>query len=163
MGFFPLAEKLLCQQFGAYIIPVIFPRRDSFSASFWIILSGLTHLPTLGKPSWSRRDHTLLGPACVACPLVGQGVGSCDWQLHKTIWDAELGVMTCSWGRGRCYWKKGKEPLWMSTRLSERKSLSRVWLFVIPWTIQSMEFSRPEYWNTRVAKLCLTLLWLHGL
>ena len=28
------------------------------------------------------------------------------------------------------------------------KLLSRgVWLFVIPWTIQSMELSRPEYWS----------------
>ena len=27
------------------------------------------------------------------------------------------------------------------------KSLSPVWLFVTPWTIQSMEFSRPEYWS----------------
>ena len=27
------------------------------------------------------------------------------------------------------------------------KSLSRVWLFVTLWTIQSMEFSRPEYWS----------------
>ena len=27
------------------------------------------------------------------------------------------------------------------------KSLSRIWLFVTPWTIQSMEFSRPEYWS----------------
>ena len=27
------------------------------------------------------------------------------------------------------------------------KSLSRIWLFAIPWTIQSMEFSRPEYWS----------------
>ena len=27
------------------------------------------------------------------------------------------------------------------------KSLSRVRLFVNPWTIQSMEFSRPEYWS----------------
>ena len=27
------------------------------------------------------------------------------------------------------------------------KSLSCVWLFAIPWTIQSMEFSRPEYWS----------------
>ena len=26
------------------------------------------------------------------------------------------------------------------------KSLSCIWLFVTPWTIQSMEFSRPEYW-----------------
>ena len=27
------------------------------------------------------------------------------------------------------------------------KSLSRVWLFAYPWTIQSLEFSRPEYWS----------------
>ena len=27
------------------------------------------------------------------------------------------------------------------------KSLSHVWLFEIPWTTQSMEFSRPEYWS----------------
>ena len=27
------------------------------------------------------------------------------------------------------------------------KSLYRVWLFVTPWTTQSMEFSRPEYWS----------------
>ena len=26
------------------------------------------------------------------------------------------------------------------------KSISRVWLFT-PWTIQSMKFSRPEYWS----------------
>ena len=25
-------------------------------------------------------------------------------------------------------------------------SFSCIWLFVTPWTIQSMEFSRPEYW-----------------
>ena len=27
------------------------------------------------------------------------------------------------------------------------KSLSSVWLFVTPWTVQSLEFSRPEYWS----------------
>ena len=27
------------------------------------------------------------------------------------------------------------------------KSLSCVWLFVTPWTIQSLESSRPEYWS----------------
>ena len=36
-------------------------------------------------------------------------------------------------------------PVW--TVMSKWKSLSRVWLFVIPWTVQSMEFSRPEYWS----------------
>ena len=29
--------------------------------------------------------------------------------------------------------------------------LSCVWLFATPWTIQSMEFSRPEYWSGWVA------------
>ena len=27
------------------------------------------------------------------------------------------------------------------------KSLSYVWLFLTPWTLQPMEFSRPEYWS----------------
>ena len=27
------------------------------------------------------------------------------------------------------------------------KSLSHVWLFATPWTIQSMGYSRPEYWS----------------
>ena len=27
------------------------------------------------------------------------------------------------------------------------KCFSRVWLFVTPWTIESVEFSRPEYWS----------------
>ena len=31
--------------------------------------------------------------------------------------------------------------------VSEWKSLSRVWLFATPRTVQSMEFSRPEYWS----------------
>ena len=41
-----------------------------------------------------------------------------------------------------------KSRTWLSTTLLWKwmwKSLSHVQLFVIPWTIQSMEFSRPEY------------------
>ena len=33
------------------------------------------------------------------------------------------------------------------------KSLSRVWLFATLWTIQSMEFSRPEYWSGSLSLL----------
>ena len=33
------------------------------------------------------------------------------------------------------------------------KSLSHIWLFVAPWTIQSLEFSRPEYWSGSLALL----------
>ena len=35
----------------------------------------------------------------------------------------------------------GTTPCW------KWKSLSRVWLFSTQWTIQSMEFPRPEYWS----------------
>ena len=31
--------------------------------------------------------------------------------------------------------------------VSEWKSLSRVQLFATPWTLQTMVFSRPEYWS----------------
>ena len=31
--------------------------------------------------------------------------------------------------------------------VSEWKSHSHVWLFATPWTMQSMEFFRPEYWS----------------
>ena len=35
----------------------------------------------------------------------------------------------------------------MYVLVSKWKSLSRVQLFASPWTIQSMHFSRPEYWS----------------
>ena len=35
----------------------------------------------------------------------------------------------------------------MSTMKRKWRSLSCVWLFATPWSIQSMEFSRPEYWS----------------
>ena len=37
-----------------------------------------------------------------------------------------------------------RKPLWGEVNW---KSLSCVWFFATPWTIQSMEFSRPEYWS----------------
>ena len=41
----------------------------------------------------------------------------------------------------------GKEPTCQFRRQELWKSLSRVWLFATPWAIQSMEFSRLEYWS----------------
>ena len=42
-------------------------------------------------------------------------------------------------------------PLTLSAKadinIAKRKSFSHVWLFATPWTIQSMGFSRPEYWS----------------
>ena len=39
------------------------------------------------------------------------------------------------------------QPFILVWQSAESKSLSRVRLFVTPWTIQSMGFSRPEYWS----------------
>ena len=38
-----------------------------------------------------------------------------------------------------------------ANRFSSVQLLSPMWLFSTPWTVQSMEFSRPEYWNGWVA------------
>ena len=35
----------------------------------------------------------------------------------------------------------------ISTCESESGSVIPAWLFVTPWTVKAMEFSRPEYWS----------------
>ena len=42
--------------------------------------------------------------------------------------------------------KTGSQTFFFSV-IDKWKSLSCVWLFATPWTIQSIEFSRPEYWS----------------
>ena len=46
-------------------------------------------------------------------------------------------------------WSKGSDSslYFITNWLWKWKSFSRVRLFVTPWTMQSMEFSRPEYWS----------------
>ena len=54
------------------------------------------------------------------------------------------------WGRSFHILRDGKIILvytWLKVKKWKCNSLSRVWLFVTPRTIQSMEFSRPEYWS----------------
>ena len=42
-------------------------------------------------------------------------------------------------------WPEGlSKAAWLAVKW---KSLTRGWLFATPWTIQSVEFSRPEYWS----------------
>ena len=42
---------------------------------------------------------------------------------------------------------KGLSRVFSSTTVSKWKLLSHVWVFASPWTIQSMQFSRPEYYS----------------
>ena len=55
---------------------------------------------------------------------------------------------------------------WRHLCIWKWKLLSRVRLFATPWTIQSMEFSRPEYWNESVQfrhSVIYNSLWPHEL
>ena len=66
----------------------------------------------------------------------------------KLIWNSnqKIGSPSKSFLNHRelCY-GDGAKHLWLWKW--KWKLLDRVWLFVISWTIQSMEFSRPEYWS----------------
>ena len=81
-------------------------------------------------------------------------------------WMASLTQWTWVWASSRSWWWTGKpgvlksmgsqrfghdwvtELNWGLRRIKWKwKSLSRVWLFATPRSIQSMEFSRPEYWS----------------
>ena len=74
-------------------------------------------------------------------------------------WMASLTWWTWVWASSRSWWWIGRPGMLQSmgsprvgydwvTELKKWnwKSLSHVWLFETPWTIQSMKFSRPEYW-----------------
>ena len=48
------------------------------------------------------------------------------------------------WQMEKCHWLKNM----FSPKINRKwKSLTRVWHFAAPLTMQSMEFSRPEYWR----------------
>ena len=86
-------KNLSASSLGLISSQLSFPEEEIFFQLHFEYFQGkfqgawLTYLSP-NQPSWSRRYYALLGPACVACPPLGQGVGSYDWQLHKTIWDA---------------------------------------------------------------------------
>ena len=72
--------------------------------------------------------HWLDGHEFEQAPGVGDGQGSlvrCSPWGHKESDMTELNLLILKW---------------------KWKSLSCVWLFATPWTLQSMEF-RPEYWS----------------
>ena len=58
---------------------------------------------------------------------------------YQNLWDTARAALTGKFIAINVYIKKQRKWKW--------KSLSRIWLFMTPWTIQSMEFSRPEYWS----------------
>ena len=104
--------------------------------------SGLP-FPSPGQPTrdWTWQTDSLL-PSHQGSPW---------WQLPRSRWHGNKWtssgtlylkiMMAFSDSRNR----NSSLPAYLF--LWKWKSLSRVQLFVTPWTIQSMEFCRPEYWN----------------
>ena len=103
---------------------------------FWNV-SGV-HIPRFSclarGESWSksRRRGAMSGPdlmasAWVSASLLGSWVLTLVWALESP---------------GGGGWKSS-----VPGSVSTWKVLSPVWLFATPWTIQSLEFSRPEYWS----------------
>ena len=91
---------------------------------------------------------------------LGESISSLCFQeifmWHRTfLWQLETILFSkTSWPEAICgkyffffYVVFNFYMLLLSERKWKWKLLSPVWLFAIPWTIQSMEFSRPEYWS----------------
>ena len=104
-------------------------------------------LKELDTTEWLRTAHSpfLNQPSS---PLGVLGVEMCAWdflqcnEVYPWPWMREsVFVSMCVWceGEGGGKERRLKKLKW--------KLLSSVQLFATPWTMQSMEFSRPEYWS----------------
>ena len=100
----------------------------------------LQSCPTLCDPVRPRglQPTRLLRPWDF--PGKSTGVG-CNFLLQRLFLTQELNLGLLHW-RHTLYCLRHRE-----VQKSESGWLSPVWLFAIPCSIQSMEFSRPEYWN----------------
>ena len=79
-------------------------------------------------------------------PKVGRGPISVHFLYFE--WKTILYVSTTTWSLVLSFWVLGRPLQWFGFGHFEKwKSLNRVHLFAATWTIQSMEFSRPEYWS----------------
>ena len=83
-------------------------------------------------------------------------VGCLYLQKYKTVcygtshWEERKGIHASSYYPSPSPSEIHRLPLWIWVPLGKAwkwKSLSHAWLLETPWTTQSMEFSRPEYWS----------------
>ena len=118
--------------------------------------------------TWKDAQHHSLSEKCKSKSQWGTishpvRMAAIKKSTNNKYWRAcgEKGTLLhCSWGCKliQPLWRTVWRTLWRTVKkleieLPEKsekwkwKSLSYVWFFVTPWTIQSMEFSRPEYWS----------------
>ena len=97
----------------------------------WVVKNPPANAGDMGSYSGPERFHMLWSSWTHAPQLLSLCSGAWEPQLLKP---------------------RGLEPLLCNKGSLRAQSLSRVWLFVTPWTVAcwtplSMEFSRQEYWN----------------
>ena len=94
--------------------------------------------------SWASRLLPCLA-YCQQC--YSEHWGACIlWAMFLSIYMPRRGI-TGSCGNSVFSFLRSLHTVLYSGYEVKWKSLSRVRLFVTPWTLQSMEFSRPEYWD----------------
>ena len=129
--------------------------------------------PVFGTEGFKlQRPHAGLLDYPFSCSLVGAWVKACLHHstgsfLHlfsPSLYDTRHGLgrnkyhwLNCTLGQGHrdsdlhtfLYQYQPKDSVFHCIKWSEVKwnSLSHVQLFATPWTIQSLEFSRQEYWS----------------
>ena len=78
-----------------------------------------------------------------------QGTQVYLWLIHVDVWQEPTQFCSAITLQLKITFNTKKDPIWIIFLLlkKRKKFLSHVRLFATPWTIQSMEFSRPEYWS----------------
>ena len=108
----------------------------NYQNSIWLLMCLVAQLcPTLCDP----MDCCL--PGSSACGLFQASI--LEWgaisYTRGSFWPKDWTLISCISCNGRWI-------LYHEHHLGKWKSLSRLQLFATLWTIQSTEFSRPEYW-----------------
>ena len=107
------------------------------------------HLPqaeVISDPLQSQRPRgrdccVRAGLSMKEAVVGGQGLMRTS-RMSLALWRSPLQSLAWSiWGSGQSEHRSLSRACWKG------KSLSHVRLFATPWTIQCIEFSRPEYWS----------------
>ena len=123
------------------------------SESVWWVLSGEGgHVKASGgrqclRPGQAESTPALFVPCEWDWPSDIMEPGGCLLGNFSNIRTQSLAFLTCERFASASVGLKHTNYSPRAKSTSMWKLLSCVWLFATPWTIQSMEFSRPEHWS----------------
>ena len=148
-----LVDIVFLNVFSIYCLLSSFPWiLRIFSTYFFIVFKNLFNrkLTTLQYCGGFSHTLTWISLRCTCVPISSTTIPPAPAPPHPSGFaayldgwvDKTMAVLTEKGGLSY-YWQSNLTPIWQV----EWRSLSCIQLFATPWTIQSMKFSRPEYWN----------------